>query len=189
MHHAVLRNAGRDGAPTALGGQGGTDKSSDLHDVHRDRGRLFAVDLHDVHGAHGAHCRLDAFELHQRGRIKFGASVRIGLAAFPVAGEPKMIATRHRCAMTWRSFDVVDYDSRTQQGLQRIGQLVRRRRRLLGLSQRQLERLSGVDQTVISRLENGRLGGLRWSRFARLVGALGGLARDDPFPGWKEGHH
>ena len=91
--------------------------------------------------------------------------------------------------MTWESFDVANNDRRTLQGLQCIGRAVRQRRQRLGLSQRQLESLSGVDQTVISRLENGRLGGLRWSRFARLVGVLGGLAPDDPFPGWKAGHH
>ena len=97
-----------------------------------------------------------------------------------------MIAGRHRWPMTWESFDVNGLDSRRQHGLERIGQMVRRRRQRLGLSQRQLEFLSGVDQTVISRLENGQLAGLRWSRFAGLVGALGGLAQDDPIPGWME---
>ena len=70
-----------------------------------------------------------------------------------------------------------------------VGLAILRLRVYRGLSQEKLERLSGVDQTVISRLENGRLAGLRRSRFARLVGALGGLALEDPFPGWKAGHH
>jgi len=86
--------------------------------------------------------------------------------------------------MTWPLFDAANADSSSQRGFKLIGQLLLRRRRRLGLSQRQLEYLSGVDQTVISRLENGRLGGLRWSRFARLVDALGGLNERDPEPGW-----
>ncbi len=35
--------------------------------------------------------------------------------------------------------------------------------------------LAGIDQTVISRIENGKQFGLRWLRFADLVDALGGL--------------
>ena len=38
-----------------------------------------------------------------------------------------------------------------------------------------LEAESGIDQTVISRIENGKQYGLRWSRLAELVDALGGL--------------
>ena len=34
---------------------------------------------------------------------------------------------------------------------------------------------SGIDQTVISRIENGKQYGIRWSRFALLVDALGGF--------------
>ncbi len=116
----------------------------------------------------------DACELHLKRGVSFVASVRIELDA------PRVSARRHRLTMTWDSFDVERLDGRTRHGFDLIGQLVRRRRQGLGLSQRQLERLSGVDQTVISRLENGTLGGLRWSRFARLVGALGGLGEGDP---------
>lgn len=49
-----------------------------------------------------------------------------------------------------------------------------------------LEAQSGIDQTVISRLENGRQYGIRWSRFALLVDALGGLGplpAREPWPG------
>lgn len=53
--------------------------------------------------------------------------------------------------------------------------MVRARRNRLGWSQRYLEVLSGIDQTVISRIENGKQYGLRWLRFADLVDALGGL--------------
>ncbi|MEX2184596.1 MAG: helix-turn-helix domain-containing protein [Chloroflexota bacterium] len=61
-----------------------------------------------------------------------------------------------------------------------IGLAVRRRRLALALSQRDLQRRSGVSQSLISRLENGVLRGMRWSRFAQLVDALDGL--DFPTP-------
>ena len=92
----------------------------------------------------------------------------------------------HRWLMEWQSFAVRDLDPKTIRGFELIGRLVRRRRERLGITQRQLELLSGVDQTVISRLENGRLGSLRWSRFAKIVGALGGLGDDDPLPSWTQ---
>ena len=66
-------------------------------------------------------------------------------------------------------------DPQQQHGLDLIGQMVRNRRHRLGWSQRYLEMLSGLDQTVISRIENGRQFGVRWCRFADLVDALGGL--------------
>ena len=53
--------------------------------------------------------------------------------------------------------------------------MVKARRHRLGWTQRYLELLSGIDQTVISRIENGKQFGLRWLRFADLVDALGGL--------------
>ena len=43
-----------------------------------------------------------------------------------------------------------------------------------GWSQRRLERESGVDQTTISRLENGRLVSFRLLRIANLMQALSG---------------
>lgn len=86
--------------------------------------------------------------------------------------------------MPWESFDLQDVDERTMRGYGRIGRLVRRRRERIGLSQRDLHRLSGIDQSVISRLETGRLRGLRFSRLARLVDALGGIGDADPLPAW-----
>ncbi|MGZ8437381.1 MAG: helix-turn-helix domain-containing protein [Candidatus Limnocylindrales bacterium] len=77
-----------------------------------------------------------------------------------------------------------DGDVRTARGYALIGRLVRRRRGRIGLSQRELETLSGLDQSVISRLETGQLRGLRFSRLARLVGALGGIGDADPLPAW-----
>jgi transcriptional regulator with XRE-family HTH domain len=88
--------------------------------------------------------------------------------------------------MAWPSFEASSVDARTARGFALIGESVRCRRRRLGISQRQLEQLCGIDQSVISRLESGRLTGLRWSRFARLVEAMGGLGAGDPLPGWTE---
>ena len=55
-----------------------------------------------------------------------------------------------------------------------MGEQLRRARLGNGWSQRRLERESGVDQTTISRLENGRLVSLRLLRIANLMHALGG---------------
>ena len=76
-----------------------------------------------------------------------------------------------------------------QRGYDLIGVVLKRRRVTAGLTQRELERLARIDQTVISRLENGRQYGLRWSRFAILVAALDGLddvAPKPPTPWWVE---
>jgi DNA-binding XRE family transcriptional regulator len=59
-----------------------------------------------------------------------------------------------------------------ESGLVEIGAWVRASRRNAQLTQRALEGLSGVDQTTISRLENGRLGAMRLVRLAAVVGAL-----------------
>jgi transcriptional regulator with XRE-family HTH domain len=85
--------------------------------------------------------------------------------------------------MTW--FDR-PRDPQEQHGFDLIGAEVKRRRLALGWSQRTLEAQSGIDQTVISRIENGKQYGIRWSRFARLVDALGGIgpeAARRPWPG------
>jgi transcriptional regulator with XRE-family HTH domain len=87
--------------------------------------------------------------------------------------------------MGWDSFLLDWDDDLTARGFAALGRLVRRRRHQLGITQNELEWLSGIDQTLISKLENGRLKGMRWSRFGRLVGALGGLAEDDPEPEWR----
>jgi transcriptional regulator with XRE-family HTH domain len=59
-----------------------------------------------------------------------------------------------------------------------LGIVIRGARLRLGLTQQHLERLSGVDQTTISRLENGRLRSLRLVRLAAIFFALrGGLGR------------
>ncbi len=73
-----------------------------------------------------------------------------------------------------------------QRGYDLIGEMLKLRRLGAGLTQRRLETLTGIDQTVISRLENGKQYGLRWSRFAILVATLDGLdgASKPPQPWW-----
>jgi transcriptional regulator with XRE-family HTH domain len=61
-----------------------------------------------------------------------------------------------------------------EHGLDVIGELVRGGRTDRRWTQFALERASGVDQTVISRLENGRLTSLRLIRLAAIFAALDG---------------
>ena len=75
--------------------------------------------------------------------------------------------------MAW--FEHRARDPQRQHGYDLFGRTLRRRRVSLGWTQRQLEAYSGIDQAVISRLENGKQYGLRWSRLAELIDALGGL--------------
>ena len=63
-------------------------------------------------------------------------------------------------------------------GLEWIGRWIFEARRRAGLTQKELEGMSGVDQTTISRLERGCLAGLRLYRLAALISCLvatGGL--------------
>lgn len=57
-------------------------------------------------------------------------------------------------------------------GLELFGAWVRRGRRKLGVSQHTLGQLVGVHQSVISRLENGKLSGLRFPHIGALVARL-----------------
>ena len=72
-------------------------------------------------------------------------------------------------------YDVDGQSANVQRGLALLGHACRQARRRTVLSQRALEDRSGVDQTVISRLENGRLVSLRLVRLAALIDALDGL--------------
>ncbi len=59
-------------------------------------------------------------------------------------------------------------------GLRLIGLRLREARLRLGLTQRRLEQLSGIDQTTISRLENGRLTSLHLTRVGAIASVLAG---------------
>jgi transcriptional regulator with XRE-family HTH domain len=69
-----------------------------------------------------------------------------------------------------------------QRGWDLIGTAVKRRRVALGWSQRDVQRATGIHQTVISRLERGVLTGMRFSKFARLVAAMNGLELERSHP-------
>ena len=85
-----------------------------------------------------------------------------------------MSVVRYTAQMPWESIDRIARPE-VERGWALIGAAVKRRREGLALTQRDLERRSGISQSAISRLENGRLRGMRWSRFARLVDAMDGL--------------
>ena len=57
-------------------------------------------------------------------------------------------------------------------GLQRFGAIVRQARRDTGISQHTLAKVVGIDQSVISRLEAGKLTGLRFRHVGAIVAAL-----------------
>ena len=57
--------------------------------------------------------------------------------------------------------------------LVRVGADLRRARLAAMLSQRQLGRMTGVDQATISRLERGLAGGMAVARLARLIAVIG----------------
>ena len=84
--------------------------------------------------------------------------------------------------MAWSAEDRERRLPEVQRGWEILGAMVKRRRFALHWSQRDLERASGIDQSAISRLENGRLSGLRFARFARLVAVMNGLDPDAPHP-------
>jgi len=65
-----------------------------------------------------------------------------------------------------------------------LGDLIRRARYARGLSQARLEQWSGVDQTVISRLELGRPVGLRLRTLLRLLDALGIVGLEPRYAPW-----
>jgi transcriptional regulator with XRE-family HTH domain len=65
-----------------------------------------------------------------------------------------------------------------------LGDLLRSARQARGISQSVLEEWSGVDQTVISRLENGRPIGVRLPTLLRLFDALGIERLEPAFRPW-----
>jgi len=107
-----------------------------------------------------------------------GWRVRAGLAGRRVPGG--RISRSEAATVTmggmhnWtdqRAFDALELS-----GAEAIGAAVRRGRLAAGLSQRQLAWRAGVSQPIISRLESGRLRGMKLRTLARIVAMLeGGL--------------
>ena len=91
-------------------------------------------------------------------------------------------AWMHRVA--WDTFDIDQAEPMVKVGMHFIGELVKRRRLRLRLTQTELASAIPVHQSVISRLERGRLRGMRFYKFARLVAVLGGLDPHGPVPHW-----
>jgi DNA-binding XRE family transcriptional regulator len=73
---------------------------------------------------------------------------------------------------SWERIRPYELDPVEAIGLEVLGDLVHRVRRLNGLSQRSLGALCGVHQSTISRLERGRLRCLRLRTLARILGVL-----------------
>ena len=63
-------------------------------------------------------------------------------------------------------------DDETAAALEMLGRHVRGARRQAALSQRQVEAMTGIDQTTIVRIERGKATGLPLRRFAVLLVAL-----------------
>jgi ribosome-binding protein aMBF1 (putative translation factor) len=63
-------------------------------------------------------------------------------------------------------------DAMAQLGMSTIGIIVRGGRLACGLSQRQLAALAGMNQSTISRLENGQLRHFKFQRLATVIGVI-----------------
>jgi transcriptional regulator with XRE-family HTH domain len=66
-----------------------------------------------------------------------------------------------------------DNAPRTGAVLRNLGRRVTHLRLALGISQRSLAAMTGIDQSVISRFENGRAAGMRVDKLAAILAALG----------------
>jgi transcriptional regulator with XRE-family HTH domain len=67
----------------------------------------------------------------------------------------------------------MDLDVTVIRGLEILSRAVLDARRHAGLTQRQLGAIAGVHQSTISRLERGRLAGMRLRVLGRILAALG----------------
>ena len=69
-----------------------------------------------------------------------------------------------------------------------VGAQVRAARMVASLTQRQVEDLTGIDQSTVSRLENGKGSNMPLGRFAALLVAIDAEIHpvDRPVPSWME---
>lgn len=77
-----------------------------------------------------------------------------------------------RMSDSWERIRPAEVDPVVELGMQQLGSWVKSSRRVTGMTQQHVENLTGIDQTTLSRLENGRLRSLRLMRLARLIGTL-----------------
>jgi ribosome-binding protein aMBF1 (putative translation factor) len=87
--------------------------------------------------------------------------------------QPFVIPRSHEGARDGGEYGPAQED----EGLRIIGRLVFEERRRAGMSQRVLERETGVDQTTISRLERGLMPGMRIARLGSILAAFAGFDR------------
>jgi predicted transcriptional regulator len=80
-----------------------------------------------------------------------------------------------------KSIGLSEADPVTLRGLAIIGQAIYEARRRAGLTQRRLAEICGLHQSTISRLETGRLNGIRLKKLALIVAALESLSVIAPY--------
>lgn len=90
--------------------------------------------------------------------------------------------------MTWSDDGIETRDPLIQLGWDIVGAMIKRRRLQLGWSQRELARRVSMSQGIVSRLENGKLRGLKMRRFAAMVAVMGGLDTAAPAPPFRALH-
>jgi transcriptional regulator with XRE-family HTH domain len=76
------------------------------------------------------------------------------------------------------------HDRHPSRSRQLVGELIRKARHARGLSQERLGEWSGLDQSVISRIETGRPIGLRFVTFLRVLDALGITGLQPTYDAW-----
>ena len=94
-------------------------------------------------------------------------------------GAAQVVTVR---GMAWTAENRRARHPEVQAGWELIGAMVKRRRRALGWTQRELSWRCGLDQAAICRLERGTLHGLRFRRFVAIVAAMNGLDVAAPAP-------
>ena len=82
-----------------------------------------------------------------------------------------------------------EVDEAVRVGLIVIGQIARAARLQRGLTQRQLAWRTGLSQSTISKLETGRLRGMRLHTLAAIIGVLRSNPNGVASPGWRSTTH